>query len=373
MDTVAKLNLLSEDSQYDLACACGTAKNDRRTRGGDGKWLYPVPLSRGGYGIMLKTLLTNNCANDCKYCPLRSDTNVQRCSLTPDETAAVFMQYLRKKQLIGMFLSSGVIGTPDRTMEKLTAAAEILRRKYQYRGYIHLKIIPGASRAAIEQALSLANAVSLNVETPGRRHFTRLSVCKDFDRDIVSPLKFMAEQTGKGRKFARVKCTTQFIVGASDESDLEIIKYLDGIYNRLNFQRVYFSAYQPGLGSPDIPGERKFELNPEERFTREHRLYQTDFLIRQYGFQSGELIFQDDGNLSLDMDPKEMWAVRHPEYFPVNINTAAKEQLLRVPGLGPITVNRILKLRKIHRLHSLVDIGVKGKLSEKASSYTIFQ
>lgn len=368
MDTIAKLDLLSEDSQYDLACACGTGKDDRRRRGLDGKWLYPVP----GSGIMLKTLLTNTCTNDCKYCPLRSETNVRRCSLTPEETAKVFMEYMRRKRLIGMFLSSGVIGTPDRTMEKLNATAEILRKKYRYRGYIHLKIIPGASQAAIEHSLSLASAVSLNIETPGRKHFEKLSDCKNFDSDIVTPLKFMAGQTSKGEKFSKVKCTTQFIVGASDESDSEIVKYMDGIYNRLNFQRVYFSAYQPGLGDGNIPGENNFELTPDARFTREHRLYQTDFLMRSYGFEFDELIFEKNGNLSLDADPKEIWAMHHPEYFPVNLNSASKEQILRVPGLGPITVRKIIKLRKIHRLKSLLDIGVKGKLGAKASKYIIF-
>jgi predicted DNA-binding helix-hairpin-helix protein len=372
MDTKTKLDLLSEDSQYDLACACGNSPNDRRRRGADGKWLYPVPLTRGGYGIMLKTLMTNACSNDCKYCPLRNGTNIRRCSLTPEETAKVFMDYMRRKQLIGLFLSSGVIDNPDRTMYRLNATAEILRKKYRYRGYIHLKVIPGASPAAIEHSMSLASAVSLNIETPGKKHFEKLSDCKDFDRDIVAPLKFIADQTAKGSKFSKIKCTTQFIVGASEESDQEIVKYMDGIYNRLNFQRVYFSAYQPGLGDPNIPGEKNFELLPDARFTREHRLYQSDFLMRQYGFKFDELVFQDDGNFSLDKDPKEMWALCHLEYFPVNINTADKEQLLRIPGLGPVSVNKIVKLRKIHRLRSLLEVGVKGKQLAKASGYIIF-
>jgi predicted DNA-binding helix-hairpin-helix protein len=271
-----------------------------------------------------------------------------------------------------MFLSSGVIGNPDRTMEKLNATAEILRKKYKYRGYIHLKIIPGASQAAIEDSMRLASAISLNIETPGRKHFQKLSNSKNFDRDIVSPLKFMSEQTARGQKFSKIKCTTQFIVGASDESDVEIVKYMDGIYNRLKFERVYFSAYQPGLGKTDIPGEQNFQLSPDDRFTREHRLYQTDFLMRRYGFKFDELIFRENGNLSLDTDPKEVWALNHPEYFPVNINTGEKEQLLRVPGLGPITVNKILKLRKIHRLRDLGDVGVKGKLKSKASAYAVY-
>lgn len=372
MDTWQKLDILSEDSQYDLACACGTGKEDRRRRGLDGKWLYPVPLSRGGYGIMLKTLLSNACSNDCRYCPLRSNANARRCTLTPEETAKMFMDYLRRQFLIGIFLSSGVVGTPDRTMELLTATAAILRYKYQYRGYIHLKIIPGASAAAIEEAMRLASAISLNIETPGRDHFSKLSHSKDYDRDIIAPLKFMAERTGKGQPHAKVKCTTQFIVGASDETDREIVRYMDGIYNRLNFERVYFSAYQPGLGERDIPGENNFILSPDERLTREHRLYQVDFLLRRYHFKPDEMVFTPDGNLELGRDPKETWAVNHPEFFPVRINTAAKDELLRVPGLGPTYVDRVIAARKERRLSDLTPVGIKGKLAAKAVGWIDF-
>lgn len=373
MDTLAKLNILSADSQYDLACACGTGKEDRRRRGLEGNWLYPVPLTMGGYGIMLKTLFSNVCSNDCKYCPLRSETDVRRCSLTPEETAAFFMDIQRKRGLIGIFLSSGVLGNPDVTMDKLTATAAILRRHYKYRGYIHLKVIPGCSREAILTAMSLASAVSLNIETPGRKYFEKLSHCKDFDRDIVAPLKFMSEQSGKGMPHARVKCTTQFIVGASDESDLEIVRYMDGIYRRLHFERVYFSAYQPGLGAADIPGERRFELSPEARFTREHRLYQTDFLMRAYGFSQDELIFDGRGNLDLEKDPKQLWADMHPEEFPVNINRADRERLLRVPGIGPATAEKIIKHRKERAIRSMAELGREGKLARKASAYLIFE
>ena len=193
LDTIEKLNILSEDSQYDLACSCGTSQKGRRRRTLEGRWLYPVPLARGGYGIMLKTLLSNACSSDCKYCPLRHDGNTpRRCTLTPDETARVFMNHLRRQWLLGIFLSSGIIGTPDHTMQLLTDTAAILRRKYRYRGYIHLKIIPGASEAAVRRALQLSTAVSLNIEAPGRQHFAKLSSYKDYNRDIIAPLKLMA-------------------------------------------------------------------------------------------------------------------------------------------------------------------------------------
>ncbi|MBI3815480.1 MAG: radical SAM protein, partial [Nitrospinae bacterium] len=161
MDTIEKLKILSEDSQYDMACACGTNKDDRRRRGLDGKWLYPVTLPQGGYSILFKTLLSNSCVSDCKYCPLRSETDVQRCTLKPEETAFTFMDYLRRKKAFGLFLSSGIIGSPDNTMDKINTAARLLRYKHNFKGYIHLKIIPGASDAAIENTLSLASAVSL--------------------------------------------------------------------------------------------------------------------------------------------------------------------------------------------------------------------
>jgi len=175
METIEKLNVLSEDSQYDLACACGTGRDDHRKRGAEGKWLYPVALPQGGYSVLLKTLLSNACANDCKYCPLRAGTNVQRCTLSPEEVAKVFMEYLRRKKVFGLFLSSAVVNSPDHTMDKINAVARLLRYRHGYNGYIHLKVIPGASDAAIEDAVSLSSAVSLNIETPGRRHFELLS------------------------------------------------------------------------------------------------------------------------------------------------------------------------------------------------------
>ena len=372
METIKKLQILSEDSQYDLACACGTGKNDRRHRGMDGKWLYPVTLPSGGYSVILKTLLSNCCSSDCKYCPLRNDTTINRCSLDSEETAKIFMEYYRKNIVFGMFLSSGIINTPDFTMEKINAVAEILRRKYRFRGYLHLKIIPGASNAAIEEAMSLASAVSVNIETPGEKYFNKLSERKNYLNDIIRPLKFIGEQIDNHKRFSNIKTSTQFIVGASDEPDNEILKYSFGLYKKLNMNRIYFSAYQAGLGKSDIPGEN-FRLTNDEHFVREHRLYQSDFLIRQYGFNMEDFYFENDGKLSLDKDPKQIWADYHPDFFPLNINKADKEELLRIPGIGPISVKRIIKLRKINKIGSLESIGVKGKRNEKTKNYVIFK
>jgi predicted DNA-binding helix-hairpin-helix protein len=373
MDTIQKLKVLSEDSKYDLACACGTGKEDRRRRGRENSWIYPVALPQGGYSILLKTLLSNACSNDCKYCPLRSGTNVRRCTLQPEEAAGIFMEYLRRKKVFGLFLSSAVINNSDYTMDRLNTVARLLRYRHNFRGYIHLKVIPGASNAAIEDALSLASAVSLNIETPGKKHFDLLSEKKDYDKDIVRPLKQISRLTGKGMKYSRVKCTTQFIVGASDETDSEITDSIFSLYKQMNLKRVYFSAYQKGLGSPDIPGERHFLTNPGEPFIREHRLYQVDFLLRKYGFDLKDIIFDRSGNLRHDKDPKELWAEGHPEHYPVRINTAEKDALLKVPGLGPDTVRKILKIRRERRLSGIESLGIRGKRSDKIRNYVIFE
>jgi len=371
MDTFEKLKLLSVDSQYDLACACSTGKADRRTRGTDGKWLYPVTLPQGGYSILLKTLLSNACVNDCMYCPLRAENSIRRCTLKPEEVANVFMEYLAKRRVFGLFLSSAVIRDADYTMDRINSVARILRRKHRYRGYLHLKVIPGASDAAIEDSISLASTVSLNIETPGEKRFDILSKRKDYSNDIIRPLKLISRLTGKGSRFSRVKCTTQFIVGASDETDSEIIEYTSGLYKRLHFKRVYFSAYQKGLGDPRLPGERKSLSNGQENFMREHRLYQADYLLRRYGFKAEEIPLDDGGNLRLDKDPKEIWAEKHPECYPVRINTSEKETLLRVPGLGPDTVKTILRLRREGSIRQMEDLGVKGRRLEKVRRYAV--
>jgi predicted DNA-binding helix-hairpin-helix protein len=373
MDTFEKLKLLSDDSRYDLACACGTQKDEQRKRGLDGRWLYPVALPHGGYTVLLKTLLSNACSNDCRYCPLRTDTDVPRCTLMPEEVAGIFMEYLRRQRVSGLFLSSAVMGNADFTMERINATARILRRKHGFKGYIHLKIIPGASDAALEEALSLSTAVSLNIETPSKESFGQLSHKKDYENDILRPMALLGKLTGRGMRHSRVKCTTQYIVGASDEKDSEIVDSMYGLYERMNFKRVYFSAYQKGLGHPNIPGERQFLTAGDETFQREHRLYQVDFLCRKYGFSREEIPFDDVGNLWLDRDPKEVWAVRHPEFFPVRLNSSDRESLLRVPGLGPLTAERIIRTRRERNVSRLEDVGLKGRRAQKVRSYVIFE
>jgi predicted DNA-binding helix-hairpin-helix protein len=371
-DTGRKLEILSDDAKYDLACACGTSRDEGRRRGGDGRWIYPVALPNGGTSVLFKTLISNVCTNDCKYCPLRRDQDLRRCSLSPEETAAVFLDYYQRRKVFGLFLSSGVIGSPDATMERLNTTARLLRRRHGFRGYIHLKIIPGAAEAAIEEAVSLASAVSLNIETPGAKNLARLSSTKDYLRDIIEPIKRISRLTARGARFEKVKQTTQFIVGPAGESDAEIVKYMWGLYDRLRLHRIYFSAYQRGLGDASLPAEQDGRAASGDMFLREHRLYQVDFLMRKYGFRDADIPFDEQGYLSAEADPKEVWAARHPDFFPVDINRASRLDLLRVPGLGPVTVQHILHRRRTQHLGRLDDIGRMGVWRHKARRYLAF-
>jgi len=372
-DTRQKLKILSADSQYDLACACGTSEDGHRKRGSRGNWIYPVTLPNGGRSVLFKTLISNICSNDCKYCPLRADRDVRRCTLNEDETINTFLDYFNRGEVFGIFLTSGVLGTPDTTMERLNRIARILRYRRNFRGYIHLKIIPGASANAIEEAVSLSTAVSLNIETPGAKHLAKLSSRKRFVEDIVEPIKLISRMTGRGNKYERVKQTTQFVVGAAEETDSEIVQYMWGLYDRLNLKRIYFSSYQKNLGDSMIDEDRGHrQLPPADVFTREHRLYQVDFLMRKYGFTESDICFDSSGFLSLAMDPKEHWARLHPDYFPVNVNKASKYQLLRVPGLGEITVRRILEQRKTAKIHSIGDFGKPISRLKRANEYLCF-
>jgi predicted DNA-binding helix-hairpin-helix protein len=369
LTTQDKLSILSQDSQYDLACACGTSDNDRRSRSEEGKWLYPVSLPNGGSSVLFKTLISNVCVNDCAYCPLRVGMDQQRCVIDPEVIASVFLDYFRRKKVFGLFISSGVTGSPDASMERINRVAAILRMKERFRGYIHLKVIPGASDAAVEESVSLANAVSINMETAGEDNFNRLCRRKNYHDDVIRPLKLISSLTAKGERYSRVKQTTQFVVGASNETDRELVNYSEGLYKKLGLQRIYFSAYQRGVGEADLPGEHS-PLSNSELLTREHRLYQVDWLLRKYGFSAGEVPLGRDGNLSLTVDPKEAWAQLHPEFFPVNMNRASKWDLLRVPGLGPVMVNRIIKQRQNGRkIRRMSELGRMNKRLEKAGKY----
>ncbi|MDD4182812.1 MAG: radical SAM protein, partial [Candidatus Omnitrophica bacterium] len=301
-----KLSILSNDSKYDLACACAPEKSEHRRRSKEDKWIYPVMLPGGGKTFLFKTLLSNECVNNCKYCPLRINADTKRCWLEPEELARLFLAYYKNGQVSGLFLSSGVMNNPDNTMERINRTAILLRRQ-GFRGYIHLKIIAGASDSAIRKAVALASAVSLNIETSGEENFKALSTTKNYLRDIINPTNLISKLTQRGSFYQNVKHTTQFVVGASKETDKEIVTYSGKLYGELSLDRIYFSSYQRGAGSSDVYGEHSSYTN-SQLLIREHRLYQADWLLRKYGFRAEEIPFSPDGNLSLETDPKELWA-----------------------------------------------------------------
>ncbi|WP_298501876.1 radical SAM protein [uncultured Sphaerochaeta sp.] len=385
MDTQSKLDILSRDAQYDLSCACGTKNPEehrKRNAAGSG-WLYPATTASGGPGIMLKTLLGNRCTNDCKYCPLRNNQDFRPVALAPKEMASFFYEFQSKRPLVGLFLSSAVLGSPEKTMGMLIDTARILRTSYRYRGYIHLKVIPGSSKESIDEALKYASALSLNIEAPGEHHVAKLSDTKNYVQDILEPLTYIASQTAKGSRYERVHTSSQFIVGASDELDKEILLYTSRLYRELHMGRLYFSAYQKGLGEQSLPGEQRqqprpqlelFDLGllPEDNqasLTREHRLYQADWLLRKYGFSYEDLLFTKEGNLCLDRDPKLVWAQANPQFFPLSVKRAPREALLRVPGLGPTYVLRIVNQRRLSPLTCLEDLKLPFSVLEKARPF----
>jgi predicted DNA-binding helix-hairpin-helix protein len=248
-------------------------------------------------------------------------------------------------------------------MDQMIATAEILRRKYLYRGYIHLKILPGASWGCVERATQMADRVSVNLEAPGQKWLRRLAPDKELD-DLLAPLRWVRRllEEGDERRVRRAGQTTQFVVGATGEPDKEILQTTERLYRELKLARVYFSAFQP---LPNTP----LEDRPATPLLREHRLYQTDFLFRRYGFTFEELVFDEGGNLPLEADPKMVWALNHPHFFPVEVNRATREELLRVPGIGPRSARRIIKGRRLGRLRTLKDLQRLGAVAKRAAPF----
>ena len=360
MDTLQKVAVLGRSAQYDLCGECGSAS---RVRDDIGRWIYPAALPDGKTVNLLKILQSNACQKDCLYCPTRRGRNFRRIAFQPEELARLFDELHRRRLVQGLFLSSAVWGDADHAMGRIIATAEILRVQYEFRGYVHLKIMPGASSAAVERAMELATRVSVNLEAPNQERLARLSPGKDFEAELLAPMR-RAKEIAQERGLAPAGLTTQFVVGPAGESDRELLSTTQRLYQELGLARVYYSAFQP---VPDTPLEDHFPTPP----LREHRLYQSDFLFRKYGFTLDELIFDAQGNLPAEMDPKTLWAVRHPERFPVEVNRASKEELLRVPGIGPRSVSRIVRLRRQGRFRSLGDLRRIGVVTRWAAPFIL--
>jgi predicted DNA-binding helix-hairpin-helix protein len=369
-DTRTKLDILTASACFDI-CLSSCSTNQR---GGVGRirspedpfrrWIYPAHIPGSGEVGILKVLQTNVCKNHCTYCSFSSDRDgVMRTGFTPDELAKAFIQLVYKTKVHGIFISSGVGVRADTTMEKMIQTAEILRNTYHFGGYIHLKILPGASYHLIESAARYANRLSVNLEAPGKDHLKLIAPDKDMRSDLITPMKWTGDiiKSGAGANSQ----TTQFVVGASDETDCDILKTVDWIYRELFVFRAYFSSYQP------VDNETAISI-PETALLREHRLYQCDFLLRAYGFRLNDLVFTRDGNIPLDVDPKTAYAAMHPELFPVDINHADKQHLLRVPGIGPLSAQRIIAQRRSAPFHQVEELKTAGVITGSASPYIVF-
>ena len=324
----------------------------------------------GGKRIaLLKTLLTSACERNCFYCPFRAGRDFRRATFRPDEMAHAFMQLYQSQTAEGFFLSSGIAGGGIRTQDHLIDTAEILRRKHAYTGYLHLKIMPGAERAQVERMMQLADRVSINLEAPNAVRLAKLAPRKQFLEELLRPLRWVeairrSQPYHLGWRGKWPSSVTQLVVGAAGESDLEIMSVSAELYKQLHLSRVYYSAFTPVIDTP-------LENHPAENPWREFRLYQSSFLLRDYGFDLEELPFTRAGNLPLEVDPKIAWAQQNLTETPVEINRADRETLLRVPGIGPQGVAEILATRRNTTFRNLRDLQKVGVLANRAAPFIL--
>jgi putative DNA modification/repair radical SAM protein len=362
MELSDKLAILADAAKYDASCASsGTTK--RNSRGGGlgsttGAGICHSYTPDGRCVSLLKILLTNFCTYDCLYCVNRVSSDVPRARFTPEEVVRLTLDFYRRNYIEGLFLSSGIIRNADYTMEQVIKVARTLRVDHGFRGYIHLKTIPEAAAELIAEAGRWADRISINVELPTQTDLDRLAPEKNIGRirETMSVIKTRIEQGKAERKesrkapaFAPAGQSTQMIVGATPASDQTILTQAASLYREQRLKRVYYSAFSP---IPSASSKLPLAAPP---LVREHRLYQADWLMRFYGFDQAELTTPEQPNLDERIDPKLAWALRHPESFPVDVNRAAREMMLRVPGLGVRNVDRILRIRRWHSI-SLADL-----------------
>ncbi len=360
-----KLRLLGPPTCFEPAeevNAVGTAL-PRKTSDDLSGCIHHAVMPSGKRIALLKTLLTSACERDCAYCAFRQGRDFRRATFSPDELARLFMQLHLKGLAEGVFLSSGVAGGGPRTQDRLIATAELLRRRYNFQGYIHLKIMPGAERDQIAAAMRLADRVSVNLEAPNTERLTFLAPHKAFAEELLQRLRWI-EEIRREMTGPRPSSTTQFVVGAAGESDVELLTTTEFLHRNAGLARAYFMAFTP---VPDTP----LENHPPTPPLREHRLYQSSFLLRDYGFTVEELPFDANGNLPLEHDPKLAWACRELAQAPVEVNTADRHTLLRVPGIGPQGAARLLEERRRGRLRDLADLRKLGIIAARAAPFIL--
>lgn len=368
-----KLEILSDAAKYDVSCTSGGTerKGDGEGMGNCRKAGICHSFSADGRCIsLLKILFTNECIYDCKYCVNRSGNDVVRTSFTPEEVCTLTMEFYRRNYIEGLFLSSGVLKSPNYTMEPLYTVLYKLRHEHNFQGYIHVKAIPGADSRLIQMTGYLADRMSVNIELPTAESLRLLAPHKT-RKNILAPMRFVQQMSAENQyeiqtyrhvpKFVPAGQSTQMIIGATPESDYQILHVAESLYKKFDLKRVFYSAFIPVNEDKNLPSVK--EQRPP--LLREHRLYQADWLLRYYHFEAGELLDEENPNFNAYLDPKCFWALRHLEEFPIEINYAAYDMLLRVPGIGYKSASRIVKARRMGML-DFEDLKKMGVVLKRA-------
>lgn len=354
MKTAEKIEILAEAAKYDASCS-SSGSSRKAAPGGIGNaaksGICHSWAADGRCISLLKVLMSNECLYDCSYCLSRRTNNLPRATFRPEELADLTINFYLRNYIEGLFLSSAVYSSPDNTMADMVEVCRLLRTKHGFNGYIHLKVIPGASPDLVQEAGFLVDRMSVNIELPSEASLQRLAPQKS-KKGILIPMKQIGENVSGFRRerkknrhapnFCPAGQTTQMIVGASSESDLQILNLTENLYNKMSLKRVYYSAYMAVNEGPLLPA-----LSSAPPLVREHRLYQADWLLRFYKFQTHEILSQAYPNLDERLDPKAAWALRNFDLFPLDINRASYEELLRIPGVGITSAQRIIKTRRI--------------------------
>jgi len=343
--------------------ACFTPKEKRAA------FIHPAQLPNGKQVKLLKTLLSSACERDCYYCPFRAGRDFRRATFKPQEFAEMFMKLHQSSMAEGIFLSSGIAAGGANTQNRIIDTAEILRNKMGFRGYLHLKIMPGAEKGQVQRLMQLADRVSINLEAPNQERLKKLAPNKNFYDELFRPLKWVEEirqsqPAHKGWNGRWPSTVTQFVAGGSDESDLELLTTTDWLMKNVRIQRAYYSAFFP---IRDTPMENKDAVNP----VREHRLYQASFLLRDYGFDLEDMPFLQDGHLPLPLDPKLAWAQQNLQGKPLEINQAERRELLRIPGIGPKGADAILRARRTGKLRDLTSLRKLGIVTTRVAPFVL--
>lgn len=357
MINLEKMKILSDSAQYDLCDYVNHNKSSQVNLPG----IYHATGLNGCKVPLFKTLLSNKCKNDCKYCINQSKRNFTRLELQPNELAKAFLNYYNNGLVNGLFLSSGISQDEDTTMEKTIETIRILRKDYGYKDYIHLKIVPGASKDSIKRAMSLANRVSINLEAATASGLAELTSTKDYNKDILKRLSWINSLEKAKSTYPRSTHTTQLIVGANNETDLEILKRMEKIYKKSDLKRSYFSAFSP---IEDTEFENKESCNTQ----RTSKLYHADSLLNDYKFKVKELVFDENDQLSLESDPKIL-AAKNMDIFPVEINSAPYVNLIRVPGIGIKSARKIVAIRKKRKFKNKEELKKLGVVVQRAEPF----